>query len=1052
MISRFFIDRPIFACVLSILFTLAGGITVRHLPIALFPPIAPPMVQVTCTYPGANAKVVADTVAAPIEQLVNGVDHLLYMQSQATNDGNYTLLLTFEVGADANMALVQVQNRVQLVMPLLPDVVRTQGVNIKKKSPDILLAVSLFSPDGRYDDLFMSNYATIHLKDELLRVYGVGDISYLGQRDYSIRAWLDPDQMAARGMNVKEVTNALQNQNNEVISGATGQSPAPAGQPNRLILDALGRLSQPEQFGGVIVKADSSIPGGALVRLRDIADVELGAQQYDQICKLSGESSVSLAIFQLPGTNALDCADAIRAKMKELEKKFPPGLKFDILYDTSPFISESIVEVLKTLRDAIILVAIVVLIFLQSWRATLIPLIAVPVAVIGTFAVMGIMGFSLNTLSLFGLVLAIGIVVDDAIVVVENVERLIAQGLTPRDATIKAMEEVTGPVIGVALVLSAVFVPCAFISGVVGLFFRQFALTIAVSTILSAINSLTLSPALARILLKPHGAKKDPLELFLHFCFGWFFSLFNATFALVTRLYGNLVGLLLRRSIPVLIGYGFVLWFTVRAFGSYPLGFVPIQDQGYLVLTVMMDDGASVQRTNETLMKIDKVVRAIPGVRATLSIAGQSLLYNANSPNWGSMFVILEEFKDRKTPGKSAMEILLEIRKNCSTRFHEATVGIYPAPPVKGLGTAGGFKLYIEDRGNLGEQILQDSANDLVASMGEFGLPMVRTDYNANQPQFFLDIDRQKVRDQGVEIEEVFQALQTYMGSVFINNLNLYSRYWQLKAMALPEFRAKTEGLLNLKVRNKKGDMVPMATLLHIRNDRGPSMIMRYNLYPAAPIAGIPSPAMSTGTLISKTNALAEHQLPDNFKMEWSEIFYLQIISGNTAVYLFLLGILLVFLVLAALYESWSHPFAVILVVPLCLLSAMGGLYIAHMPIDILAQVGLVVLVGLASKNAILIVEFARELRHRDMPIAEATKEACLLRLRPIAMTSFAFILGVFPLVTARGAGAEMRWSLGITVFAGMLGVTLFGTLLTPVFFQTMEGISCSLSRKGKAR
>ncbi len=1052
MISRFFIDRPIFACVLSILFTLAGGITVRNLPVALFPPIAPPMVQVTCTYPGANAKVVADTVAAPIEQAVNGVDQLLYMQSQSTNDGSYTLLLTFEVGADTNIALVQVQNRVQLVMPLLPDVVRTQGVNIKKKSPDILMAVSLTSPDGRYDDLFMSNYATIHLKDELLRVYGVGDITYLGERDYSIRAWLDPDKMAARNMNVNEVVNAVNYQNAEVIAGATGQSPAPPGQSRRIILDALGRLSDTNQFGSVIVKSDDSIPGGALVKLRDISTVELGAQSYDQICKLSGQNSVSLAIFQLPGTNALDCAEAIRAKMKELEKKFPPGLEFGIVYDTSPFISESIVEVLKTLRDAIILVAIVVLVFLQSWRATLIPLIAVPVAVVGTFAVMGILGFSLNTLSLFGLVLAIGIVVDDAIVVVENVERLIATGLSPRDATIKAMEEVTGPVIGVALVLSAVFVPCAFISGVVGLFFRQFALTIAVSTILSAINSLTLSPALARILLKPHGSGKDPIEWILHIVFGWFFRLFNAAFGFVTNTYGKLVGLLLRRSVPVLLGYGLVLWFTVRAFGSYPLGFVPLQDQGYLVLTVQMDDGASVQRTLDTLMRIDKEIRTIPGVKATLGIAGQSLLYNANSPNWGSMFVILDEFEKRRTRSTYAMAILMEIRKRLSTDFQEATIGIYPAPPVKGLGTAGGFKFYLEDRGNMGDKVLQETANDMVSSMGKFNLPMVRTDYNANQPQFFMDIDRHKVRDQGVEISEVFQALQGYMGSVFINNFNLFSRYWQVKAMASPEFRARANELLNLKVRNKNGQMVPIGTLIHLRDDTGPPMVMRYNLYPAAPVAGIPSPTMSTGTLIQETDKIAGRQLPDNFKLEWSEIFYLQIISGNTAVYLFLLGILLVFLVLAALYESWSHPFAVILVVPLCLLSAMGGLYIAHLPIDILAQVGLVVLVGLASKNAILIVEFARELRHAGKGIAEATREACLLRLRPIMMTSFAFILGVFPLVTATGAGAEMRWSLGITVFAGMLGVTLFGTLLTPVFFQTMEQISSGWSGKKEKR
>ncbi len=1052
MISRYFIDRPIFACVLSILFTLAGAISVYFLPIALYPPIAPPMVQVTCAYPGANAKVVSDTVGTPIEQIVNGVDRLLYIQSQSTNDGNYTLFLTFDVGADINLALVQVQNRVQLAMPLLPEVVRTQGVNIKKKSPDILLAVNLISPDGRYDDLFMSNYATIHLKDELLRVYGVGDIVYLGQRDYSIRAWLDPEQMATRGISVDEVNNALKLQNSEVISGAVGQTPSPGGQANRLILSARGRLKTPEEFGNVIIKYDASLPGTALVRLRDIARIELGAQSYDQICSLSGKPSVGLAIFQLPGTNALNCAEAIRAKILELSQRFPPGLAYEINYDTSPFISESIVEVLKTLRDAIILVAIVVLLFLQSWRATLIPLIAVPVAIVGTFAVMGLMGFSLNTLSLFGLVLAIGIVVDDAIVVVENVERLIAQGLSPRDATIKAMDEVTGPVIGVALVLSAVFIPCAFIGGVVGLFFKQFALTIAVSTIISAINSLTLSPALAKILLKPHGAKKDIIEKLLALCFGWFFWLFNRGVGAFTKSYGEVVGFLLRRSIPVLVIYGLLLIFTVKSFGSYPLGFVPLQDQGYLLVTATLDDGASVQRTNETLIKMDEKIRKIPGVKSTLTIAGQSFLYNANSPNWGSMFVILDEFQDRKAPGTSAMEILLKIRKDCSTDFQEAMVGVYPAPPVKGLGTAGGFKFYIEDRGNLGNQILQDSAQDMVEEMSKWGLPMVRSDFNANMPQLFLDIDRSKVRNQGVDLNLLFKTLQTQLGSVFVNNFNIFSRYWQVKTMASEEFRARVTELLNMKVPNKNGKMVSLSTLVNLVNDRGPAMIMRYNLYPAAPVAGIPSPTISAGTLITKVEDSAKAQLPDQFNLEWSEIFYLQIRSGNTAIFLFLLGILLVFLVLAALYESWTHPLAVILVVPLCLLSAMGGLAVAHMPIDILAQVGLVVLVGLASKNAILIVEFARDLRRQGLGIAEATREACVLRIRPIAMTSLAFILGVVPLVTARGAGAEMRWSLGITVFAGMIGVTFFGTLLTPVFFQTLEAISCRISRKGKPR
>ncbi len=1056
MLSRYFIDRPIFASVLSILITLAGGIAVFALPVAMFPPIAPPMVQVSCAYPGANAKVVADTVAAPIEQVVNGVDHLMYMQSQSTNDGDYVLFLTFDVGADLNIALVQVQNRVQLAMPLLPSQVQKQGVNIKKKSPDILLAVSFTSPDGRYDDIYMSNYATIQVKDELLRCYGVGDVTYLGERDYSIRAWLDPDQLATRNLTANDVAQAIQKQNQQVICGFVGQSPTPGNQPLQIPLTAKGRLLDPKEFGDIVVKTgqtgnSASTPVVPVVHLRDVARIELGAQQYDQISTLDGQSSVSLAVFQVPGSNAIDVAADVRKKMNELSKRFPAGLEYQIVYDTTPFISESIRGVVDTLRDAIILVAIVVLVFLQKWRAVLIPLIAVPVAIIGTFAAMAAVGFSLNNLSLFGLVLAIGIVVDDAIVVVENVERWLDKGLPPREAAVKAMEEVTGPVIGVALVLCAVFIPCAFITGLIGLFFRQFALTIAISTVISAFNSLTLSPALAAILLQPHGARRDPLTWLLDMTLGWFFKLFDWVFALSTRLYTGIVGVMLRGSLIVLLVYAGMLVLTYKGFTSWPVGFVPIQDQGYLILVAQLPDSASVQRTQEVIARIDKIARGdpkdpehfpgVPGVAHTLTIAGQSLQFNANSPNWGSMFIILKEFKDRKEKSEQSLPILFELRRRCAIEVPEADIGVFPAPPVHGLGAAGGFKLYVEDRGSLGLSALQEYTDDLAAKVKSPRIPAVNSAFRANTPQLYLDIDRVKVRTLQVDFKDVFDTLQIYMGALYVNNFNSFGRYWQVQVMAEPNVRNRLEKMLRLEVKNKKGEMIPLASLMTVREIGGPVMVMRFNLYEAAPIAGMQSPAASTGEVIDIFKEDAREVLPDAMTYEWSEIVYLQIVAGNTAMKLFGLGVVLVFLVLAALYESWSLPLAVILVVPMCLLCSLAGLMIAFLPIDILAQVGLMVLVGLASKNAILIVEFAKQQREEGVDRRKATLEACRLRLRPIMMTSFAFILGVVPLVLAKGAGAEMRHSLGTAVFSGMLGVTFFGIFLTPVFFYRLTGI-----------
>jgi multidrug efflux pump len=1047
VISHFFIDRPIFASVLSIVIALAGGIAVFALPVALYPPITPPVVQVSCKYPGANAKVVADSVAAPIEQAVNGVDNLLYMQSQCTNDGAYNLLLTFAVGANLNIALVQTQNRVQLAMPLLPNQVQKQGVNVRKKSPDILLVVSFVSPQGRYDDIYLSNFATIQVRDELLRLYGVGDVTYLGERDYSIRAWLDPDQLATRGLTASEVVQAVTEQNQQVVCGSSGSNV-------QMTLTARGRLTTPAEFGAIVVK--SGPPGGkgpaaALVRLRDVARIELGAQQYDQICTLDGQTSVSLAVFQVPGTNALETGNGIRRKMEELSTRFPDGLEYRIVYDTTPYIRSSMIEVVKTLRDAVILVAIVVLVFLQTWRAALIPLVAVPVAIVGTFAAMAALGFSLNTLSLFGLVLAIGIVVDDAIVVVENVQRWLEHGLAPREAARRAMEEVTGPVIGVALVLCAVFIPCAFISGVIGLFFRQFALTIAISTVLSALNSLTLSPALAALLLRPRGTRRDPLTWLMDAVLGWFFRLFNSAFGYSTRLYTGVVGGLLRARGVSLVGYVLLLGLALWGFKSWPSGFLPMQDQGYLVLTAQLPDATSVQRTQEVIARIDKIARGdpsdpkrypgVPGIKHTVTIAGVSLLYNASSPNWGSMFLVLDDFDKRQSPQLKADSVLAELRRRCEAEVPEAIVGLYPAPPIRGLSTSGGLKLYVEDRESLGLDPLQRYTDDVAADARRAGLT-VHTDFEADSPQLFLDIDRSKARTLGVDLKDVFETLQAYMGGLYVNNFNDFGRCWQVNVMADPDYRTRIQDAMRLEARNAKGEMVPLGSLISVRNVGGPVIVMRYNLYEAAPVVTVPETGVSSGQIMDIYRQASERDLPEGMTSQWSEIVYLQIIAGNTAQLLFGLGVVLVFLVLAALYESWSLPLAVVLVVPMCLLSSLAGLVTARLPVDILAMVGLVLLVGLASKNAILIVEFAKQQRDAGVPPRDATLEACRLRLRPILMTSFAFILGVVPLVWSSGAGAEMRHSLGTTVFSGMLGVTLFGVLLTPIFFYVLSTLA----------
>jgi multidrug efflux pump len=1112
MLARFFIDRPIFAWVISIVIMLVGGVAAFMLPVAQYPEITPPTVQVACVYPGANAQVVADSVAAPIEQQVNGVEHMLYMSSQCTNDGLYNLTVTFELGTDLNMAQVLVQNRVALATAQLPREVQVQGVTVKKKSPSILLAVNLVSPDGRYSDLYMSNYATIQIKDELLRIDGVGDIAYLGQRDYSLRIWLDPDKMAAKDLCTEDIVRAVQGQNVQAAVGQIGQQPMVQGQLYQLTMSTLGRLDTEEEFKNIILKTGDrkegdSVSSSAVVRLRDVARVELGAQQYDQICNLDGKPSVGLAVFQLPGSNALKVADEIKAKMEELKQNFPEGLEYKIVYDTTPFVEQSIHEVFKTLFEAVILVAIVVLFFLQDWKAMILPMIDVPVSLVGTFAVMAALGFSLNNLTLFGLVLAIGIVVDDAIVVLENIERQIAGGLDPRNATIKAMGEITGPIVAITLVLTSVFLPAAvFVPGITGQFYQQFALTIAASMVISAINAMTLTPARAVAIFKTEEggghAQREALPWWIFGVLGgaaavawlpqflpqscqipgkgfmkaaliaayfipgalaggllglaiihpvnallsWIFRGFNWWFDRLTDIYGRGVGRLLRLSAVVLCVYVGLLFLTGWTMSHAPTGFIPTQDQGYLLVNAQLPDSWSVQETQKVMDRIRKVALGDPndkehypgidGVEHVLDVSGQSFLLNANGSNFGSAFVILKPFEKRKEHDCYDAVIEDKLRALYAREIPGALVTVFRAPPIQGLGTAGGFKLQVEQRGFVDLSELQTETDALVkAGNDDPRLVDLFTIYRAQAPQIYLDINRVKCESLKVDMENAFNTLQVYMGGYFVNLFNKFGRTWQVNLLADEQFRDQPDKIANLKVRNKLGEMVPLGTITERQPRGGPVMVMRYNMYASAPINGNTAPGVSSGQAVDVMADLAKKQ---GAAYEWTEIVYLQLREGSSSFVAFGLGALLVFLILAAKYESWRLPLSVILVVPMCLLCSVVGMLITHLPVDVFVQVGFLVLVGLAAKNAILIVEFAKELHEKGMPRYEATVESCRLRLRPIVMTAFAFILGVVPLVLAEGAGAEMRQSLGIAVFSGMLGVTAFGIFLTPVFFYVV--------------
>jgi multidrug efflux pump len=1037
---HFFIGRPVFAAVLSIVIVIVGSIALVTLPVAQYPEIVPPTIQVTASYPGANAAVLADTVASPIEQEVNGVENMLYMSSQCTNDGQMTLTITFKLGTNLDTAQVLVQNRVSIAEPKLPEDVRRLGIQTRKQSPDLTMVVHLISPDGSYSQLYLSNYAFLQVKDTLTRLYGVGDVKIFGARDYSMRVWLDPNKIASRNMTASDVVNAIREQNVQVAAGVLGQPPTPSGTQFQLTLSTMGRLVDPKQFAEIVIKTGAD---GQVTLLKDVARVELGALDQTMDSMLDGKPAVAMVIFQLPGSNSLDTSNAVNAAMKKLSERFPKGIEYRIIYDTTMFVRESIQAVAKTLFEAIGLVVIVVIVFLQTWRAALIPLIAVPVSLIGTFAVMAAMGFSLNNLSLFGLVLAIGIVVDDAIVVVENVERNLESGLSSVDATHKAMTEVTGPVVATALVLSAVFIPTAFISGITGQFYRQFALTIAVSTVISAFNSLTLSPALCAILLEKRDARPDVLQRILNFIVGWFFALFNWCFDLARNTYVRVVGGLISVAPLILLVYGGLLVLAWYGFQIVPGGFIPPQDKGYLVSIAQLPDAASLERTEAVVHKMSDIGRNTPGVAHTVEFPGFSALSGASASNAAAIFLPLKPFSERTSPAESSNAILGKIFPQL-LGIPEGVALIFPPPAVNGLGNVGGFKLQLEDRTGADYAELEAAAQRIIADAGKTGkLTQLFTTFRAHTPQLYIDVDRAKAKTMNVALGDIFSTLQIYLGSLYVNDFTLFNRNYQVTAQADSNFRLTPQDIGNLKTRNAAGQMVPLSTLVTVRDITGPDRVVRYNLYPSAEITGSPAPGISTGQAIDEMENVAKKDLPPSMSYEWTELTYQQILAGNTAIYIFPLCVLFVFLTLAAQYESWSLPLTVILIVPMCLLSAIWGVWLRAMDNNIFTQIGLVVLVGLACKNAILIVEFAKTRQEVGGETRrQAAVEAARLRIRPIMMTSFSFILGVVPLVLAAGAGAEMRQALGTAVFFGMLGVTFFGALFTPVFYVVVRWLT----------
>ncbi|MFN7874573.1 MAG: efflux RND transporter permease subunit [Pirellula sp.] len=1121
MLARFFVDRPVFATVLSVVIVMLGGISLMQLPIAQYPEVAPPTIQITAVYPGANAQVVADTVAAPIEQEVNGVEGMMYMSSRCTNDGMMSLDVTFELGTDIDQAQVLVQNRVAIAEAKLPEETKRQGITTKKKSPSILLAVNLVATDTRYDQLYLSNFATIEVRDALMRIAGVGDVSMLGARDYSMRVWLDPQKLAARNLSAGDVLGALREQNVQVAAGRIGQEPANSGQEFQLAISTKGRLLEPEQFNEIVIKGN----GTELVRLGDVARTELGARNYDVSSSLDGKPSVTIAVFQLPGSNALTTAHAIKEKMKELKtSRFTEGVDYAIVYDTTVFVEESVHEVYKTLIEAFVLVFIVVLVFLQDWRATLMPMIDVPVSLIGTLAVMQWLGFSLNNLSMLGLVVAIGIVVDDAIVVVENIERWMTKGLPAREATIKAMEEITGPVIAITLVLSSVFLPTIFIAGIPGQFFQQFALTIAASTIISAINAMTMAPARAVTLIKPHkeGHPKEALPTWgvgiiaAYFAyrflfpivarvagiplsdgghvaggehgaepvawssFDWgifaavciaafvvgvmlhpivnrllqaFFVVFNRLFDSLTNIYGKTVTGVLKLSAVFVVLYIGLIGLTIKGFEVTPAGFIPSQDKGYMIVNAKLPDGASLQRTEEVTRQINEILLETEGVAHTVSVPGFSILTSTNASNSAGLFVILSPFEERMGKPELYADTLIRSLQKKLRSIQDAQIVVLGAPPIDGLASSAGMKMQVQDRAGVGPAALQGALENLVASgAAEPRLIGTYSSYTANEPQLYIDINREKAKSAGVSLNDVFQTLQIYLGAAYANDITRFGRNWQVNVQADASFRATAADIGRLQVRNQAGEMVPLATLIELKDITGPGIVYRFNMYPTADFVSNPAPGLGSGDAIQLMEGIANRELPKTMGFEWTEMALQQIkVSKDLLTKLvFPLAVAFVFMVLAAQYESWSMPLAILLIVPMCLLAAIGGLWIYSSDINIFTQIGFIVLIALAAKNAILIVEFAKQLQDEGADRWSAAVEACRVRLRPILMTSFAFILGVAPLILGQGAGFEMRKALGIAVFYGMLGVTVFGLVFTPLFYVLIDWLGSYFAKSNK--
>ncbi|AUG02717.1 multidrug efflux RND transporter permease subunit [Pseudomonas sp. 09C 129] len=1035
--SKFFIDRPIFAIVLSIIIFALGLIAIPVLPSGEYPEVVPTSVVVRATYPGANPKEIAESVAVPLEEAINGVEGIMYMKSVTGSNGSLALSITFVPGVDPDTAAVRVQNRVSQALSRLPEEVRQYGVTTQKQSPTPLMYVSLLSPDNSYDSLYLRNYLTLHVKDELSRLSGIGDVGVYGSGDYAMRIWMDPNSLSARGLTAADVVNAIREQNVQVSAGQLGAEPSPQGADFLVSISVRGRLRSEQEFADIVLKSGAD---GQLVKLSDVARVELGAGDYTLRARLDDRNQATVGIFLSPGANALQVAEAVYGKLDELSQRFPEGVAYKAVWDPTVFVRESISAVQHTLMEAVVLVVLVVILFLQTWRASIIPLIAVPVSVIGTFAWLYLLGYSINTLTLFGLVLAIGIVVDDAIVVVENVERFIEKGYDPREAAHRAMKEVSGPIIAIALVLCAVFIPMAFLSGVTGQFYKQFAVTIAISTVISAINSLTLSPALAAKLFRPHGAPQDWLERGIQKVFGGFFRAFNRMFKRRSDGYHGLVSYSLGRRGSVFFLYALLLIGTAWLFNLVPGGFIPTQDKLYLFAGAKLPEGASLARTDAVTSELIETALSVEGVETVPAFSGLNALQSVNTPNVMAAYVILKPFDQRQ---RGAVEINAELNAKLS-QVHEGFAYALLPPPIQGLGNGSGYSLYLEDRAGLGYGALQNALSAFQAAVAQTpGMTYPVSSYQANIPQLEVQVDRVKVKAQGVSLSDVFNTLQTYLGSVYVNDFNLFGRVYRVMAQADSSYRQTAEDITSLRVRNDRGEMVPLGAMITVTPSYGPDPVVRYNGYPAADLIGDSDPKqLSSGQVIAKLEEIAARVLPRGITLEWTDLSYQQVTQSHAAAVVFPLAVMLVFLVLAALYESWTLPLAVILIVPVCMLAALSGVWLSGGDNNVFVQVGLVVLMGLACKNAILIVEFARELELQGKGIIEAALEACRLRLRPIVMTSVAFIAGSVPLLIGSGAGSEIRRATGVAVFSGMLGVTLFGLFLTPVFYVALRKLA----------